>query len=62
MTVIRATALSLALLGNAVANAQPAEPDGYRTENYRAPTPQTVAGGVTLDTVSAHELDRKSVV
>jgi PQQ-dependent catabolism-associated CXXCW motif protein len=44
------------LLGNIAANAQPPEPEGYRMDDYRAPTPATVAGGAVLDTESAHEL------
>lgn len=48
--------LGLALIGNAAANAQPPEPGGYRMDNYRAPTPQTMAGGTVLDTQTAHAL------
>lgn len=32
------------------ATAPVAEPDGYRTENYRAPTPAGIAGGSTVTT------------
>jgi PQQ-dependent catabolism-associated CXXCW motif protein len=39
-----------------LAGAEPPEPDGYRIEDYRAPTPKTVAGGIVLDTEAAHEL------
>ena len=37
---------------------QPAvpEPAGYRTDNYRAPTPATVAGGKVLDTAGLRAL------
>jgi PQQ-dependent catabolism-associated CXXCW motif protein len=50
-------ALSVALLGAAaVADAPPPEPEGYRIEDYRAPTPLTVAGGMTLDTAAAKQL------
>jgi PQQ-dependent catabolism-associated CXXCW motif protein len=45
-----------AFIANLVAHAQPSEPEGYRMDDYRAPTPATVAGGVVLDTDAAHEL------
>jgi len=48
--------LGLALLANLPANAQPAEPEGYRIDDYRAPTPETVAGGIVIDTEAAHKL------
>jgi PQQ-dependent catabolism-associated CXXCW motif protein len=48
-------ALGVALIG-AVARAQPAEPEGYRMDDYRAPTPATVAGGVVIQTDAAYEL------
>ncbi|WP_420965248.1 PQQ-dependent catabolism-associated CXXCW motif protein [Bradyrhizobium sp. B120] len=32
---------------------QPAEPDGYRTEDYRAPVPATLAGARVLTTAEA---------
>jgi len=35
-----------------------AEPDGYRTENYRAPVPATLAGGRVLTTAEAEALWR----
>lgn len=41
---------------NPVARAQPPEPEGYRMDDYRAPTPATVAGGVVLHTDAAHQL------
>jgi len=44
------------LLGTFTTNAQPREPEGYRMDEYRAPTPETVAGGVVLDTEAAHRL------
>lgn len=34
----------------------PPEPDGYRTENYRAPTPATLSGARVLDVVDAATL------
>jgi PQQ-dependent catabolism-associated CXXCW motif protein len=54
--VIRGLVFGFALLGSLVANAQPVEPEGYRMDDYRAPTPETVAGGVVLDTDAAHQL------
>ncbi len=36
----------------------PPEPAGYRTENYRAPTPATLAGARVLSTVAAERLWR----
>src|SRR4029077_1653866 len=36
--------------------ARPLEPQGYRMDDYRTPTPETVAGGVVLDTDAAYEL------
>src|ERR1700747_1637350 len=45
-----------ALLVNLVAHAQSPEPEGYRMDDYRAPTPATVAGAVVLDTDTAHQL------
>jgi len=44
------------LLSNVAANAQPAEPQGYRLDDYRAPTPTTVDGAIALDTASADKL------
>ncbi len=46
----------LVLIGDLAARAQPLEPQGYRMDDYRAPTPETVMGGVVLDTEAAHEL------
>jgi PQQ-dependent catabolism-associated CXXCW motif protein len=46
----------LALIGNLTARAQPPEPEGYRMDDYRAPTPETVTGGAVLDTEAAHKL------
>jgi PQQ-dependent catabolism-associated CXXCW motif protein len=44
-----------ALLANLVARAQPPEPEDYRMDDYRAPIPATVTGGVVLDTEAAHQ-------
>jgi PQQ-dependent catabolism-associated CXXCW motif protein len=47
----------LAVIGNPAAGAPPpAEPEEYRIDDYRAPVPATVAGGVALDTEAAHKL------
>jgi PQQ-dependent catabolism-associated CXXCW motif protein len=46
----------IALLTNVAVSAQVPEPEGYRMDDYRAPTPQTVTGGVVLDTDAAHAL------
>jgi PQQ-dependent catabolism-associated CXXCW motif protein len=45
-----------AFLANLAAHAQPPEPEGYRMDDYRAPTPATVTGGVMLDTDAAYRL------
>jgi PQQ-dependent catabolism-associated CXXCW motif protein len=34
----------------------PAEPDGYRLDAYRAPTPATLRGATTVSTAEAHAL------
>jgi PQQ-dependent catabolism-associated CXXCW motif protein len=51
-------AISLMLLQPALAGAPP-EPDGYRLENYRAPTPATLSGAIVLTTDDASELWRQ---
>ncbi|MDE2361820.1 MAG: PQQ-dependent catabolism-associated CXXCW motif protein [Hyphomicrobiales bacterium] len=38
------------------ARAQVAEPEGYRTENYRAPVPATLAGARVADTAGVERL------
>jgi PQQ-dependent catabolism-associated CXXCW motif protein len=48
--------LGVVLVRSLAALAQPPEPDGYRMDDYRAPTPETVAGGVVLDTEAAQKL------
>jgi len=53
---VRATLCGFAILANLVAYAQPPEPEGYRIDDYRAPTPETVAGAKVLDTDAAHRL------
>jgi PQQ-dependent catabolism-associated CXXCW motif protein len=42
----------------ATAQANPPEPDGYRTENYRAPVPATLAGARVLTTEEAEAIWR----
>ena len=53
---LRRLLLGFALITNVGTNAQVPEPEGYRMDDYRAPTPQTVAGGTVLDTDAAHKL------
>ncbi len=53
---IATLALGIVLVAGPVARAEPPEPQGYRMEDYRAPTPATVAGGVALDTAAARRL------
>ena len=56
-----AVGVAMLLLGWGAARAQPvAEPEGYRAEPYRAPTPPTLAGArvVTTAEASASEPDR----
>lgn len=54
----RAALLGLLVIGAAAAYAQVPEPEGYRTQDYRAPTPGTVAGGTALGTEGAQTLWR----
>jgi len=46
----------LALLACAEARAEAAEPEGYRLEDYRSPTPATLKGAHVIDTPQAFEL------
>jgi PQQ-dependent catabolism-associated CXXCW motif protein len=48
--------LCLAAPSSGAADLAPEEPAGYRTDDYRAPTPATVAGRAALDTAAAHRL------
>jgi PQQ-dependent catabolism-associated CXXCW motif protein len=48
--------LVLGLVYTLAVVARPLEPQGYRMDDYRTPTPETVAGGVVLDTDAAYEL------
>lgn len=52
----RCLSFAFAFIANLVAHAQPPEPEGYRMDDYRAPSPATVAGGIMLDTDAAHQL------
>ncbi len=45
-----------AALGVALAAAAPPEPQGFRTEAYRAPTPATLRGATVLSSAEAHAL------
>jgi PQQ-dependent catabolism-associated CXXCW motif protein len=50
------------MLAGAEANAQsqaPPEPEGYRLDNFRAPTPATLAGATVIGTVEAEALWRQ---
>lgn len=55
--------VALSLLGQAVACAEVAEPDGYRAGDYRSPTPATLRGARVLTTDEAAEVwkDGKAV-
>jgi PQQ-dependent catabolism-associated CXXCW motif protein len=44
--------------GGAWGEGPPPEPTGYRTENYRAPTPATLAGARVISTAEAERLWR----
>ena len=48
----------LLLAGPALAQQQISEPDGYRTENYRAPVPATLSGARVLSTQEAEAIWR----
>jgi len=48
--------VGLLWVANPGARAEPPEPQGYRTDDYRAPTPATVAGGAALSTAAAQQL------
>lgn len=51
-----AVTLALTVLGRAQEN--PPEPEGYRTDNYRAPVPATLAGARVLTTAQAEAIWR----
>jgi PQQ-dependent catabolism-associated CXXCW motif protein len=49
---------TLPVAGTSPGLSAPPEPQGYRTENYRAETPARVPGGTVLDTAAAQRLWR----
>src|ERR1700692_3423612 len=51
-------AVTLALSALAYAQENPPEPEGYRTDNYRAPVPATLAGARVLATGEAEAIWR----
>ena len=51
--------VGLAFVWLALAAAAPPEPDGYRMEAYRAPTPATLKGARVLTSADAHDLWEK---
>jgi PQQ-dependent catabolism-associated CXXCW motif protein len=53
---IASLGLGVFLILDPVARAQPPEPEGYRMDDYRSPTPESVAGGIVLDTEAARKL------
>jgi PQQ-dependent catabolism-associated CXXCW motif protein len=54
---VLATAFSLAFVATGSAEEKPpAEPAGYRLEDYRAPTPTTLSGARVVTTSEAHQL------
>src|ERR1700741_1598504 len=54
--VLAATSVALA---PACAQDRPAEPDGYRTEDYRSPVPVTLSGARVLTTAEAEKIWRE---
>jgi len=54
--VLAATFVTLA---PACAQERPAEPDGYRTEDYRSPVPATLSGARVLTTAEAENIWRE---
>ena len=53
---MRAATLALSLAAAAAAAGGVPEPEGYRMEAYRAPTPETLAGAEVVDTEAARAL------
>jgi PQQ-dependent catabolism-associated CXXCW motif protein len=49
---------TIAVATAAFAQEKPAEPDGYRTDNYRAPVPASLAGARVLTTAQAETIWR----
>jgi PQQ-dependent catabolism-associated CXXCW motif protein len=59
MKLATALLLTFAVLGLGAARAEPpAEPSSYRMEDYRSPTPATLAGARVIDTAEAQRLGR----
>ena len=59
MTRLFATAALIVVVGGGAAaqtTARPPEPDGYRMDAYRAPTPATLKGASVIDTPRAYAL------
>lgn len=56
LLVLQSLVFGFILFADIAASAQTPEPDSYRMDDYRAPTPATVVGGAALDTTSAYEL------
>ena len=54
-----AFAAAFVMLAAAVQADSPPEPDGYRMDDYRAPTPATLSGATVLDTEAAAALWRE---
>jgi PQQ-dependent catabolism-associated CXXCW motif protein len=48
--------LGLGLIAGAADQSPPAEPSGFRMEDYRAPTPATLSGATVLSTADAQTL------
>jgi PQQ-dependent catabolism-associated CXXCW motif protein len=60
MRPLAAAVVLAALAGGANAQQQePFEPEGYRTDNYRAPVPATLEGGRVLTTAEAEAIWRE---
>ena len=58
LTVAALLALALTALAPPVASAQgaPPEPESYRVDDYRAPTPNSLKGARTISNASASDL------
>jgi PQQ-dependent catabolism-associated CXXCW motif protein len=56
--VLALSALALSALDAVAGDAAPPEPDGYRIDNYRAPTPDTLKGARAVTTDEAATLWR----
>src|SRR5271166_2419950 len=54
--------LGFLLISDSGAPAQAPEPEGYRLDDYRAPTPATVPGAVTVGTEAAYRLWQSGAV